>query len=171
MRVTAFVRTTLLAGLVAWGVFDVYLAITIPYSVPGATAASLFQWDASNFFGNAAFQGGAVMITIGLIADLIVSWFWAALWVALAARLRFLSDHPIVSAVVFGTIVMCCMMFVIVPLGHATQGTPTFGKILNNLIAHTLFFAVPLALTAQAAGMQKLSAFSSSGFNATIERR
>ena len=138
-------RAVLIAALVGWATIDLYLAATVPYTVPGATAVSLFQWDASNFFGPAAFAGGSGMVLAGLAGDLAVSLFWAAVWTALVSRFTSLMRWPLLSGVAFGVVVMLIMTHIVVPLGAAHQASPTLVNEINNLIAHTLFFGIPVA--------------------------
>lgn len=140
-------RAALTAGLVGWATIDLYLAATVPYTVPGATAVSLFQWDASNFVGPSAFAGGISMVLLGLAGDLAVALFWATVWTALVSRFTSLMRWPLLSGLGMGVAVMLIMERVVVPLGAAHQGRPTLINETNNLIAHTIFFGVPVVYT------------------------
>ena len=55
------------------------------------------------------------------------------------------------AGIVFGAVVMVVMLYAIVPLGHAARMQSTPPHVVNVLVAHTLFFGLPLAMTVQAA--------------------
>ncbi|HEY5094206.1 MAG TPA: hypothetical protein VII69_03710 [Candidatus Eremiobacteraceae bacterium] len=101
------------------------------YQVHGISPLRLFQWDASNLLGKDAYAGGFGSVGIGLALDLLVSLVWGA---------------------AFGVVVMIVMLWVLVPLGRATHGGMTISNFFTVLVGHTLFFGIPVALTARAAG-------------------
>lgn len=144
-----FFRAALFAALTGWAAIDIYLAIAVPITVPGATALSLFQWDASNFLGVAAFREGWPSAVLGLIADLAVSLIWAAIFVGLAARVPAITRRPLLFGVLFGIVVLMVMNYCVVPLGAAHSSPTTLTNFLNNLLAHTLFFGIPVAYVAR----------------------
>ncbi len=106
----------------------------------------LYQWDASNVFGNGAFAGGWGMAFMGLLMDLAVSAAWATLFLVLYRRFAWLRANLWAGGLAYGIVVMVVMLWLIVPLGHATQLSKTPGHILNVAIAHTVFFGLPVAL-------------------------
>lgn len=107
----------------------------------------LLQWDASNAFGTAAFSGGWVLATVGLLMDAVVSTCWATAFVLLFLNVAFVRRYTLVSGLLFGAIVMFVMLYLVVPIGHAVQPPRTAVSIINNLIAHTVFFGLPIAAT------------------------
>lgn len=107
----------------------------------------LLQWDASNAYGIRAFAGGWSMALIGLAMDVVVSLVWALLFSALYGALAIVRRFIVPAGLIFGAVVMVVMLYAIVPLGHATRMQSTPSHVLNVLVAHTLFFGLPLALT------------------------
>lgn len=110
----------------------------------------LLQWDASNAFGAAAFSGGWGLAIVGLLMDAVVSTCWAVAFVILFLNLAFVRRYAMLSGLLFGGIVMCVMLYLVVPIGHAVPPPRTLGSTINNLIAHTIFFGLPIAATVRA---------------------
>ena len=110
----------------------------------------LLQWDASNAYGVRAFAGGWPMVVIGLGMDLVVSLVWAILFTALYASLPAIHDNVVWAGILFGAVVMLVMLYAIVPTGHAIRMQNSPANVLNVLVAHAIFFGLPLALTVDA---------------------
>jgi hypothetical protein len=134
------------------------IAITIYLVVERALAGGLalircllqlLQWDASNAYGRAAFSGGWTMGLIGLAMDFFVSLAWGIVFTVLYSGVPSVRRNVIVSGLAFGACVMAVMIFAIVPIGYAPQMHKTQSNLLNVLIAHTVFFGLPVALTVQ----------------------
>jgi hypothetical protein len=110
----------------------------------------LLQWDASNGYGRAAFEGGWPMALIGLAMDFVVSLAWAVAFTALYVAVPVVRRTVAPTGLVFGAVVMVVMIYAIVPIGHATQMHSTVARVINVLVAHTVFFGLPIALTVDA---------------------
>ena len=140
---TKTIAAATLVGLIAISLYLVFAFVVFFHR----NALSLFQWDASNALGARAFDGGLLAALVGLLMDIPVTLFWAALYVAVARRNAPVLSHPTLSGAVYGAFVMAVMFGIVVPLGHARQGImspPAFG---NTLIAHVIFFGIPVAWT------------------------
>ena len=111
----------------------------------------LLQWDASNGYGRVAFSGGWTMGVIGLAMDFLVSLAWGIVFTVLYNGVPWVSRNVVVAGFVFGAGVMAVMIFAIVPIGYAPRMHKTPSNLLNVLIAHTVFFGLPVALTVQRA--------------------
>ncbi len=70
--------------------------------------------------------------------------------------------YVVAAGLVFGACVMVVMIYGIVPLGHATRMHGTVAHLLNVLIAHTIFFGVPVAMTD--AAVMKIGSVSAADF-------
>ncbi len=90
------------------------------------------------------------MAIVGLAMDLVVSFVWAALFTALYGVLPALRRYVALSGLCFGAVVMVIMLYAVVPLGHATQMRSTVWHVLNVLIAHSVFFGLPISITVSA---------------------
>ena len=138
------VRRSILAGLVGAIGIDAYLSITLPL-MHVANGIGLSQWDASNLLGGEAFRGGLSTAAIGLGLHLCVSIAWGIIFGFAFSRISWVRSHALVSGLIFGAVVMQVMAYVVVPLGHASHPMPSLAVWLNNFVAHTLFFGVPVA--------------------------
>jgi hypothetical protein len=138
------IRTAILAGVVGAIAIDAYLSITLPL-MHVANGIQLSQWDASNFLGSEAFRGGLSTAAIGFGVHLCVSVAWGIVFALVYSRIAWVRSHALLSGLIFGAIVMQVMAYAVVPLGHASHPAPALAGWLNNFVAHTLFFGVPVA--------------------------
>ncbi len=106
----------------------------------------LSQWDASNGYGPAAFSGGWAMAGIGQLMDIVVSLCWATLFTFFWVRYPALRRNTWAWGLAYGVVVMIVMLYVLVPIGHATPMRSSISNVIRVLVAHTVFFGLPLAL-------------------------
>jgi uncharacterized membrane protein YagU involved in acid resistance len=140
------VRATLLAGAAGAIAIAAYLlaSLELLFHTP---PRALFAWDTSNLLGlPAALHAGLPGIVLGQAAHLVVSLAWAGAFVVLARRVSAMTCHPLVAGLLFGVVVMLVMRYAIVPLGRAPLLQLKVPSLVNSLVAHTVFFGVPVAL-------------------------
>ncbi len=132
------------------------VAITVYLVVERAVAGGLsvvlclqqlLQWDASNAYGARALRGGWRMALVGLAMDFVVSFAWAALFGVLYGAMPTVRRYTLPAGIVFGAVVMVVMLYAVVPIGHAARMQSTPSHVVNVLVAHTIFFGLPLAVT------------------------
>lgn len=128
---------------------DSYLAVTLIWIFHRATFRGMFQWDASNALGDAAYGGGWGTVALGMAMHLVVSTIWATAFVVAATRIPALLRQPLVFGALFGLVVMLFMAHVVVPLGHAAKFPQPLPIFINQLVAHVVFFGIPVALVAK----------------------
>ena len=147
--VGTILRNGVLAGLAGSVTISLYLGITLPlfFRVP---AIALFQWDASNIVGPGAFDGGAATALLGFFFDCVVAACWGLAWACTLEWLPVVRRPAFAWGLAFGVVVMLVMQNLIVPLGRAAPAHHAMAQALNVLVAHTLFFGVPVALCARA---------------------
>lgn len=146
-------KTTLLAaaaGLVAVTAYLVVERAIAAHLSLSVCLLQLLQWDASNAYGLRAFDGGWPVAIVGLLMDCAVSLAWAALFFWLYTRFAQIRRAPALCGLAFGVLVMVVMIFVVVPLGHAPQVGRAWPQLVNTLVAHALFFGLPVALAVDA---------------------
>lgn len=141
---TNTVRAILICGLVGAFLIDFYLVVTMVWIFHTATVRSLFFWDASNLLGRDAFLGGLPTEILGCFLHLIVSMVWGAVFVLVLAPAPAVARHPFVSGIVAGVGVKFIMQYGVIPMGHAQGPQYNWVSLTNNLVAHTLFFGVPV---------------------------
>jgi hypothetical protein len=148
-----FIRAAVSAAIVGLVTITIYLVVERAIAERLSVVLGLrqlLQWDASNGYGPAAFEGGWPMALIGLAMDFVVSLAWAAVFTALYATTPAVRRNVVLSGLCFGAVVMVVMIYAIVPIGHATRTHSTVPHVMNVLVAHTIFFGLPLALTVDA---------------------
>jgi len=147
-----FTKASVAAAIVGLIAITIYLVIERAAAnglPPMQCLLQLLQWDASNGYGTTAFSGGWTMALIGLAMDFLVSLAWGIVFVVLYNGVPAVRRNIVVAGLVFGAGVMAVMIFAIVPIGYAPQMHKTPSNLLNVLIAHTVFFGLPVALTVQ----------------------
>jgi hypothetical protein len=146
-------KTILVAGLVGAFLIDAYLVVSMAWIFHSATTRTPFLWGASNLLDLTAFQCGFGTELLGCFLHLIVSMLWAVFFVLLLAGIPPIARHPIVWGVVAGVCVKFFMQYVIIPLGYAAGPHYNWVSLINNLVAHTFFFGIPVLLIARRAHM------------------
>ncbi|MGB8518809.1 MAG: hypothetical protein WCD38_01440 [Candidatus Tumulicola sp.] len=142
---TAPVRAVLLAGIAGNVAISLYLSVALPVFFKRSPLL-LFQWDAANITGAWAYAHGLAAAALGLFFDFIVSWCWAAAFTLLYANVPAVRRSPAIAGLIFGAVVMGVMLFLVVPLGHAARASTNPISLLDTLVAHTIFFGLPVAL-------------------------
>ena len=142
-------RASFVAALAGWLAIDLYMSCV--YVAQGSTPLRLFQWDASNALGDAAYGGGWASAGLGLLLDYAVSLGWAAAAAVALRRSPLARAHPFAFGTLYGAVVMYLMVWAIVPLGRARHGAMTTQSFAIVLLGHVVFFGIPLVLTARRA--------------------
>ncbi len=137
------------AGITGAVTIFLYLTLSLPLFFH-ISPLLLYTWDASNALGyQAAAQAGLLMIVlIGQGSHIIVSLGWGFVFVGLLRVTPGIRRKPLAWGFLFGVFVLLFMHYIVVPLGHAPQIAFTLPSLANNLVAHTLFFGMPLAWVA-----------------------
>jgi hypothetical protein len=121
-----------------------YLAAVLPHhgSMLGA-----WQFIASTAFGKVAFTS-ASYAWAGLAMSFAVSIAWALGYGYLAATQSSVDARPVISGLVYGFVVWGVMQLVL----YTVQALHinSFGDAVINIIAHTAFFGLPVALVTYA---------------------
>lgn len=117
-----------------------YLATVLPHD---GSMISVWQFIASTAFGKVAFAS-ASYAWVGLLMHFIVSIAWAAGYGYLAVTQPGVAARPVISGLVFGFIVWGIMQLVL----YTVQALhiDSFADAIVSIIAHTVFFGLPVAL-------------------------
>ena len=134
------------AGIVGGVTFDLFLYIATVLPQHGSLI-SVWQFIASTAFGKVAFTS-ANYAWIGLLMHFIVSIAWAAGYGYLAETQRGVNAQPVISGIVFGLVVWGVMQMAL----YTVQALHinSLGDAILNIIAHTVFFGLPVALVTKA---------------------
>ena len=133
----------IIAGLIGAVLIDAFLyaVMLMPNHAPITT---LWQFVASTLLGKAAFAD-INTAWLGLFMHLAVSIGWAVAFSYAAHTRPNVPAHPYISGLVYGVIVMILMQ--IVELAANIPANFTVPGLLTGLIAHTIFYGLPVSLT------------------------
>lgn len=137
----------LVAGLAGAVIFDCYVWATtlLPH---GETISGMWQWIASTVLGKSALADpGSAAIGAGL--HVVVSIGWAAGYVYIATAHPASTRRWLVAGIVYGLIVYTIMQVILLADGNFIY-PPTPNAFINDLLAHALFFGVPVAFVVRA---------------------
>jgi len=125
----------LVGGLVA-GTLDIGAASLINMIDPRV----ILRFIAGGLLGKAALQGGPEVTWLGLLLQWGMSLLIAAIFVAAALRLRWLTGWPVLAGLAYGVVVFVVMNYVVVYFSawhRVNHFTPT--SFIENLLAMLVF--------------------------------
>lgn len=135
-------RQAFAAGIVAGILIQAYLIVTTIVPAHGNVLQG-WQWIASAAIGDEAFKNPAYA-WLGLLVHFIISIAWAGGYAYLAQTQPFMNRRWAISGLVYGLVVY---IFMDILLLGARKFVPPASPLtlLNVLIAHSVFFGLPLA--------------------------
>lgn len=132
----------LTAGIVGAITIDAFrLAVHWP-GVAYANPTEHYTFVASVLVGSAA-VGAPWAVPLGITLHVLVSIGWAFGYLYVAQHQPQLMRRPFTSGFFFGVVVWFVMLAVLIPAGK--YQAPTIQSFDRDIIAHTLFFGIPLA--------------------------
>jgi uncharacterized membrane protein YagU involved in acid resistance len=136
------VRNALAAGITGGIVIEVYLYFTT--LLPAHTSViNALLWITSAVIGKAAFSNPN-FAWLGLFIHLCVSIGWAGGYAYFAQRQPFVNQRWLISGLAYGFVVYIFM--VLIEMGAQVFHLPdTPAALFNDVIAHTVFFGIPVA--------------------------
>lgn len=138
--------TGVIAGLLAAITIEVFLYIALLR--PGHVALL----DAWRFIASTALGKGAFTLPaapwIGLFMHFAVSVAWGIGYAYLAQTRSGIDRHFITSGLIFGLVVFLVMQFALMAANAFHR--PTAYEFLIDVLAHTIFFGLPLAVVVRA---------------------
>ena len=135
-------RQATIAGIIAGICLEAYLVLTVV--LPShLNVLQVWQWIASAAVGDVAFTNPAYA-WLGLLVHFIISIAWAGGYAYLAQAQQFMNRRWVISGLVYGLVVYIFMDILL--LGARKFVPPTSAlALLNVLIAHSVFFGLPVA--------------------------
>lgn len=130
------IRRSVVAGVIGGIVIDAYLTLVMPSHSPIA----IWQFIASTIVGPVAFSTPSYAL-LGLCVHFIVSIVWAVLYAYAFGSLGQLRNW-ILGAIVWGIVVDAGMSLLLT----IKTGSPWWASFVHSLLAHVVFYALPVAL-------------------------
>lgn len=130
------------AGIIGGIVLDLYLYLTTILPAHGSVLA-MWQWVASAAIGPVALTNSSYA-WLGLLVHFIVSIGWAGGYAYFAQTQNFVNTRWFISGLMYGLVVYVFMQALLLGArAFVFPATPT--AFLSGVIAHMLFFGVPVA--------------------------
>jgi hypothetical protein len=137
-----------MAILIGWlvaGILDITSAILITLYYHGSVTRML-QGIASAAIGKRAFDGGNATAALGLGFHFLIALIWTTVFYLASRRLRFLTEHAVVSGVLYGVVVYLIMYLGVQPLFGLH---PKFALLTTSraVLVHIFCVGLPIALS------------------------
>jgi hypothetical protein len=144
---TSFSRACLaiLWGGLACGVGDITQAMVAWGIQSGAKPMRILQGVASGLIGRSAFQGGIKTAALGAALHFFIAFTVAAVYYTASRWIPFMTQHAVISGLLYGEMVFLFMYFVVMPIAI---GWPTFtlATYITGPIGHPVLVGLPVAL-------------------------
>lgn len=133
-------------GGLAAGVLDITQAFVAWGLESGVKPVTILHHIASGVLGPKAFQGGIKTAALGAVLHFFIAFTAAAVYYTASRRLSFMTEHAILSGLLYGEAVFLFMHFVVVPLSAAPKGQFTMATLITGPIGHMFLVGLPIAL-------------------------
>ena len=143
------IRAGIIAGMVGGCTIDIFLLAVFVFGFgnPPSAIPMFYQSVAATATGSPADASHASAL-LGIVLHFCVALGWALAYAWLAQRQPQLVQRPLISGFVFGGVVWLIMLVVLFVNGAIPPQTPAV--ITTALIAHCIFFGVPVAYVVEA---------------------
>jgi hypothetical protein len=133
------------------GVLDLTSALA-SWGARGIKPIRIGQSIAAGWLGQASFQGGWRTATLGFASHFLIAFSAAAVYYLASRKLRFLTEHAVISGLLYGELVFLFMNMVVLPLSAIhrdplqwTSLSP-WPVLVTGSIGHPFLVGLPIAL-------------------------
>ena len=132
------------AGLVA-GVLDISSAFALGYP-KGVGPIQVLQGVAAGLIGReSAIKGGLATAALGLAIHFFIAFVVTTVFYVASRKLIFLTQHPVISGLLYGIVVYGFMYWVVMPLAYPVVH-PSLSRDLTAICVHMFLIGLPIAL-------------------------
>ena len=142
------------AGLIV-GILDITSAFVIA-EIKGTGSIRMWQGIASGLLGQRSFGGGMATAGLGLAVHFLIAFTAAAVFYAASQKLSSLTQHAVVSGLLYGIAVYIFMYWIVVPLAFPTA-RHSMSRDVTAVIIHILLIGLPIALVVRHFSNEKLA--------------
>ena len=132
-----------MAGVVV-GILDITSAFVIA-AIRGTGSMRMLQGITSGLIGARSFQGGPVTAACGLVIHFLIAFTVVTIFYLASRRIVFLTQHAVVSGILYGIAVYLCMYWVVIrvvfPNAH-----PSLSRDVTAVLVHISLIGLPTAL-------------------------
>jgi len=154
MKRSRALPTIALASLIA-GILDITSAFVIA-GIKGTGSIRMLQGIASGLLGQRSFEGGMATAGLGLAIHFLIAFTAAAVFYAASRKFSSLTQHPVVSGLLYGIAVYIFMYWVVMPLAFPTAHHST-SRDVTAVIIHIILIGLPISLVVHCFSNGKLA--------------
>jgi uncharacterized membrane protein YagU involved in acid resistance len=116
----------------------------------------MLQGIASGLLGQRSFEGGMATAGLGLAIHFLIAFTAAAVFYAASRKLSSLTQHAVVSGLLYGIAVYIFMYWIVVPLAFPTA-RHSMSRDVTAVIIHIFLIGLPIALVVRRFSNEKLA--------------
>ena len=131
------------AGLIA-GILDITSAFVIA-GLKGVGSIRMLQGIASGLLGARSFEGGMATAGLGLAIHFLIAFTAASVFYAASRKLTLLTQHPVISGLLYGVAVYLFMYWIVVPFA-IVNARHSVSRDVTAVIVHMVLIGLPIAL-------------------------
>jgi uncharacterized membrane protein YagU involved in acid resistance len=154
MKRSRALPTIALASLIA-GILDITSAFVIA-GIKGTGSIRMLQGIASGLLGQRSFEGGMATAGLGLAIHFLIAFTAAAVFYTVSRKFGFLTQHAVVSGLLYGIAVYIFMYWIVVPLAFPTA-RHSMSRDVTAVIIHIVLIGLPIALVVRRFSNEKLA--------------
>jgi uncharacterized membrane protein YagU involved in acid resistance len=154
MKRSRALPTIALAGLIA-GILDITSAFVIA-GIKGTGSLRMLQAIASGLLGQRSFEGGMATAGLGLGIHFLIAFTAAAVFYAASRKFSSLTEHAVVSGLLYGIAVYIFMYWIVVPLAFPTA-RHSMWRDVTAVIIHIVLIGLPISLVVRRFSNEKLT--------------
>ncbi len=139
----SILQVILWAGFIS-GSTDLFAACAFA-AIRGITPSRLLQTIASAMLGPKAFGGGSSAVTLGLGLHFLIAFIVATTYIIASRYLTVLTEHSLLSGLLYGAAVHLFMTFIVLPLSSLKRPF-SWTFFLGQLVIHMLCVGLPISL-------------------------
>ena len=143
MKRSRALPTIALAGLIA-GILDITSAFVIA-GIKGTGSIRMLQGIASGLLGQRSFEGGMATAGLGLGIHFLIAFTAAAVFYAASRKFSSLTQHAVVSGLLYGIVVYIFMYWIVVPLRFPSVHH-SVSRDVTAVIIHMILIGLTIAL-------------------------
>jgi hypothetical protein len=147
------------ATLIA-GVLDISSAFLLSYP-KGVGPIRVLQGVAAGLLGReSAINGGLATAGLGLAIHFFIAFVVSTVFYVASRKLIFLTQHAVISGLLYGVIVYGFMYWVVMPLAYPVVH-PSLSRDLTAVCVHMFLIGLPIALIVRRHSVSQLSTLNS----------
>src|SRR5579864_2657796 len=126
------------------GILDITSAFVIA-AIRGTGSMRMLQGITSGLIGARSFQGGLATAACGLAIHFLIAFTVVMIFYLASRRINFLTEHAVVSGILYGIAVYLFMYWIVIRLGFPSAH-PSFIRDVTAVLVHISLIGLPTAL-------------------------